>query len=43
MNEKKLKIYISPSILSCDLSNLEKECRNVLNNGCDWLHIDIMV
>jgi len=35
-------IKISPSILACDFANLEKECKKVLDNGADMLHIDVM-
>jgi len=35
-------IIISPSILSADFANLEKECVSVKNSGADWLHIDVM-
>ena len=38
MNE----IIISPSILSADFMNLEKEVEVVKNAGADWLHIDVM-
>ena len=34
--------YIAPSILGCDLSNLRSECLDVLNGGCDWIHLDVM-
>lgn len=38
MNE----IIISPSILSADFANLEKEVKTVETYGADWLHIDVM-
>lgn len=33
---------VSPSILSADFANLEKDCKNVIDNGADMLHIDVM-
>ncbi len=36
------KPIIAPSILSCDFSNLESECKRMVDSGADWLHIDIM-
>eukprot|EP00039_Didymoeca_costata_P019831 m.339104 g.339104 ORF g.339104 m.339104 type:complete len:222 (+) comp18666_c0_seq1:76-741(+) len=33
---------IGPSLLACDLSNLESESRKVLKGGADYLHVDIM-
>ncbi|KAF2460050.1 Ribulose-phosphate 3-epimerase-like protein [Lineolata rhizophorae] len=33
---------IAPSILSADFAKLGKECSDTVNNGCDWLHVDIM-
>lgn len=33
---------VSPSILSADFANLERDCRMVMENGADMLHIDVM-
>ncbi len=33
---------ISPSILSADFINLEKEINEVKNAGAEWIHIDVM-
>jgi len=38
----KSKVKICPSILSCDLANIEHECKKLIENGSDWLHIDII-
>ncbi len=35
-------IYISPSILSADFANLERDIKLVENNGADWIHVDVM-
>ena len=35
-------IIISPSILSADFMNLEKEIIAVKNIGAEWIHIDVM-
>ena len=35
-------IKISPSILSSDFSNLEREVRSLDESGADWIHIDVM-
>ena len=36
------KIIISPSILSADFANLERDIKKVENAGATWLHIDVM-
>lgn len=36
------KIIVSPSILSADFANLERDIKKVENEGADWLHIDVM-
>ena len=36
------KVIISPSILSANFSNLEKDIISVERAGAEWLHIDVM-
>ena len=33
---------IAPSILSADFANLERDVRNIAQNGGDWVHVDVM-
>ncbi|MBQ2610855.1 ribulose-phosphate 3-epimerase, partial [bacterium] len=33
---------ISPSILSADFANLERDIKVIENAGADWVHIDVM-
>ena len=35
-------IKIAPSILSADFANFGAECRAVEEQGCDWVHVDVM-
>ena len=35
-------VIISPSILSADFANLERDIKLVENAGADWLHVDVM-
>lgn len=36
------KIIVSPSILSADFVNLERDIKRVEEAGADWIHIDVM-
>ena len=33
---------LAPSILSADFARLESHCREALDAGADWLHVDVM-
>lgn len=33
---------IAPSILSADFARLGEEVRDVIDGGCDWIHVDVM-
>lgn len=41
-SEAPLPAIISPSLLSCDLSNLSSEADDMHRLGADWLHLDVM-
>lgn len=36
------KIIVSPSILSADFANLQRDIKLVEECGADWLHVDVM-
>ncbi|QRV76323.1 ribulose-phosphate 3-epimerase [Ceratobasidium sp. AG-Ba] len=36
-----MKSIIAPSALSSDFGHLTAECRRMINNGADWLHMDV--
>jgi len=36
------KAIIAPSILASDFGKLSHECSRIIEQGADWLHIDIM-
>ena len=33
---------LSPSILSADFANLQRDVENIEQNGADWVHVDVM-
>mgnify|MGYP003291297240 CR=1 FL=1 len=37
-----MQTIISPSILSADFANLERDIKLVEINGADWIHVDVM-
>ncbi len=36
------KVVISPSILSADFANLERDIKRIEDAGADWVHVDVM-
>ncbi len=36
------RIKIAPSILSADFANFGEEIRAIEDQGCDWVHVDVM-
>mmetsp|Transcript_9329 Transcript_9329/g.12450 ORF Transcript_9329/g.12450 Transcript_9329/m.12450 type:complete len:99 (+) Transcript_9329:70-366(+) len=41
-NQHDLPALIAPSLLSCDLANIDRDATEMLEVGADWLHMDIM-
>lgn len=37
-----MSIIVSPSILSADFANLERDVKRVEQAGADWIHVDVM-
>lgn len=37
-----MSIIVSPSLLSCDFANIQRDVEMLNNSACDWLHIDVM-
>ncbi|MGF1476461.1 MAG: ribulose-phosphate 3-epimerase [Geminicoccaceae bacterium] len=35
-------IKIAPSILAADVADFGRECRAIEDQGCDWVHVDVM-
>ena len=37
-----MSVIVSPSILSCDFGNLERDFEFVNSSNADWFHVDVM-
>ena len=37
------KAIICPSILSCNFADIGSICQKLIDDGSDWIHLDIMV
>lgn len=42
MEKNTVKCRIGPSVLNADLSQLYTESKRLLDNGADYLHLDVM-
>ena len=37
-----MKQLISPSVLSCDFANIQRDVEMINKSNADWFHIDVM-
>lgn len=37
-----MAVIVSPSVLSCDFANVQRDVEMINNSSADWFHIDIM-
>lgn len=37
-----MSTMVSPSMLSCDFANIERDCQMINQSRADWFHLDIM-
>jgi len=37
-----MALLISPSVLSCDFANIQRDVEMINNSSADWFHIDVM-
>jgi ribulose-phosphate 3-epimerase len=37
-----MSVLISPSVLSCDFANIQRDVEMINNSAADWFHIDVM-
>lgn len=37
-----MSILVSPSVLSCDFANIQRDVEMINNSSADWFHIDVM-
>lgn len=40
--KKRMSVIISPSVLSCDFANIQRDVEMINQSSADWFHIDIM-
>jgi ribulose-phosphate 3-epimerase len=37
-----MSVIISPSVLSCDFANVQRDVEMINNSAADWFHVDVM-